>query len=143
MNKKKRLIPIIILSAILFGIILFFFFKDYILMNGAERTVKKFFLNIEDKKFDQALQYVWPPEREKFLTSSKILESVSNVNEERIKIRFKGLKYKTLKIDDRRAEINVNGKLYYQFFGATQEVFINRNFKLIKDKGRWYLKSSF
>jgi len=142
MSKKKFFILGLLLGILIIGI-LFFIFRDYLLMNGPERTVKNFFLNIEDKKFDQALKYVWPPEREKFLTSSKILESVSNINDERIKIEFRGLKYRTIKMDNKRAEVNVKGKLHYQIFQATQEVFLNRNFELIKDKNRWYLRSSF
>ncbi len=138
MNKKIIIvIPIVI---IILGISLFIF-RGYIFANPAERTVMRFLSAIERQKFDTALTYVSPSERDKFMTSQKILETVSNIQDSKVQIKFSNLKYKTIKMDDKTAEVSVKGKLEYQFFDASKQTGFDRNFKLIKEGKTWYIKS--
>jgi len=138
--KNKKIIAILIILIVLIGGALFVF-RNYIFASPPERTVMNFLGAIQNKNFDKAISYVWPAERDKFLTSGKILENVSNISDSNVKIKFTGLKYKTIKIDNNSAEINASGKLDYQFFNAQKQVPFNRNFKLIKENKQWYIKS--
>lgn len=137
---KKIIIAILIVILIILGVSLFIF-RGYIFANPAERTVMRFLSAIEKQKFDTALTYVSPSERDKFMTSQKILENVSNIQDSKVQIKFSGLKYKTIKIDNNNAEINAKGKLEYQFFDASRQANFDRNFQLIKEGKTWYIKS--
>ena len=139
MNKKIIIVASIFILITL-GISLFIF-RGYIFANPAERTTMRFLSAIENQKFDTALTYVLPSERDKFMTSQKILETVSNIQDSNVQIKFSSLKYKTIKMDDKTAEVSVNGKLKYQFFDAAKQATFDRNFKLIKKGKAWYIKS--
>ena len=134
------MIVIVFIIILLTGVILFSF-RNYLFVNVPERTVMNFLTSIENQKFNDSLQYVWPPERDKVMTSSKILESVSNIQDSKVQIKFNKLKYKIIKKNNKDAEVNVVEKLEYHFFDASKEETFNRNFKLIKDKKNWYIKS--
>jgi hypothetical protein len=140
MSRNKKII-IIILIILVLSLGIFYGLRDYIFANAPERTVIRFLRAIESQKFDDSLKYIWPSEREKISTSSNILKSVSNVHGSNTQIKFSKLKYKDLKIDKQMAEINVQGKLNYQFFNASKEEPFNRTFKLIKEDKIWYIKS--
>jgi hypothetical protein len=142
MKKKSLIIILISIILILIGGGVFIF-RDYIFASPAERTVIRFLKAIESQKFDAALKYVWPPERNKISTSSKILESVSDTSDSKAQIKFSKLRYETIKISEKNAEVNVKGKLGYQFFGAFKEMSFDQNFELIKEEGTWYIKSLF
>lgn len=137
---KKIIIAILIVILIILGVSLFIF-RGYIFANPAERTVMRFLSAIEKQKFDTALTYVSPSERDKFMTSQKILENVSNIQDSKVQIKFSSLGYRTIKIDDKTAEVSVKGKLEYHFFDASKQTGFDRNFKLIKEGKTWYIKS--
>ena len=143
MKNKKIIISILVLAILAIISIPIIIFRNYIFANAPERTVMNFLGTIENQKFDESLKYIWPSERDKITTSSNILESVSNISDSRVQIKFSKLQYKTLKFDKNSAEINAKGKLNYQFFNALKEIPFDRNFKLIKENKTWYIKSLF
>jgi hypothetical protein len=140
MSRKKKIILIAVIILAVAGMI-FFGLRNYIFFNAPERTVMRFLGDIENKKFDDSLKYVWPSERDKIITSSNILKSVSSVEDSNTQIKFTKLKYKTVKLEKNSAKISVQGKLNYQFFNASKEDNFNRSFELIRDGKTWYIKS--
>lgn len=136
---KRKKYTLLILVAIL--AIVIFFFQDYIFLNAPERTVKKFLKSIEEAKFNTALEYIWPPERFKVATSSKLLESLVQTTETQTQIKFYSLKYKTTKRGNQESEVYVNGRMRYQIFGNARDFTFERKFLLIKDNRQWYIKS--
>lgn len=117
---------LILLLAIVYGVK--FYFRP-----TPPRTVSYFIASLEKKDFKGGLEYIYPSDREKLEGALKLLELTE--------IEFSNLKIRTVEEKGTRAKVEIEGKVKMKFLGKEKEEEIRKILDLIKEEGKWYLRT--